>query len=191
MIGQCHSSFAGSRRCFGWALQNGVASRGEVLFADMVRVILNKCFPWVWISHGTLENVFHCLPTVFNCCSSLVDVCFDWEHSGSAKEFCYKKLASPKKLWESPVKQRGIALVEEHITESYCKIQPPYLLPVCLARKEGGGWSWTRSCFCSFLSSFVCGGKICSGSSCCNLLPGLGWPCLREPGNKCLCREWI
>lgn len=184
------------RMCFGHALQNGVGSSGAVLFPNVVRVMLNKCLLWVWISRGTPGNMFHCcLPTLFNYCNSLVDICFDWEPGLSTWALprwnsVTKEVASPKKLWQSLVKQRDIALVEECITVSHCKIQPTSLLPVCLARKEGG-WSWTCSHFCRSPSSFVCRRKICAGSSCCNLLPGLGWPCPREPGNKCFCREWV
>lgn len=181
MIDQRQSFFAGLRRCFGCALQNGVRSSGEVLFSDVVRVMLKKCFLWVWISHGTPGNVFHCcLPTLFNCCGSLVDICCDWETGLSTwtlprRGSVTKEVSYPQNLWERLVKQRGIALVEEYITEAHWKIQPNFFLPVCLARRGGRGWSWNCCHFCRSPSSFVCRGKICSGSSCWNLLPGLGW----------------
>jgi len=58
-----------------------------------------------------------------------------------------KEVATSRKLWESLVKQRGIPLVEDYVTESHCKIQPTSLLPVCLARREGGRWSWNCTHF--------------------------------------------
>lgn len=140
-----------------------------------------KCFSQMWWDWGWI-NVFCEYEFLTNCRNSwVVDICFDWEPGLNARALprsssVTEEVASPKKLWESLVKQRGIALVEQHITESHCKIHPTSLLPICFARKGAGGWGWNCSHLCCSPSSFVCRWKICAGSSCCNLLPGLGLP---------------